>query len=259
MKSNNKAITSLQALALIAVIVIVIVIAAVVVGSSPATTTPEQPVTVYLDSVDQAVNFTEPQTLNWGAVQAGNTYTKNLTVISKTDQVLTLKLYTTEPAGTQQTWAKNNTALAPSGITQATLVLILSDTAETGAYTWRLLAVNGTVQPTPSPEATSTPAPTPTPTPEPNTLQYTIACDAGIKNVTITVNSKTPFTILADSLPKTILFTVGDKIKFQAALEDDYTWLYWEFADGTSPSAENPLTVTRAGNFTIMATTTFSQ
>lgn len=241
---------STQSTIIIVVVIAIVVAAGVIIGMGSTPPAADNAVAVYIDGTKQSGNYSEAQTLDWGTVAAGNTYTKNFTVVNNAEQSLMLKLYTAEPTGTSQAWAKNLTTIAPTDKAEATLVLTLSENPTSGKYTWRLLAVNGT-SPTPTP--TTSASPTPSPTPTPNALQFTIEADLGCKNITVTKNSEDPFFILGGQLPKTYLFTNGDKFKFQIALESDYIWNGWDFNDGTTNNMNNPVTVTKTGNYTITA------
>jgi hypothetical protein len=246
--NKNGLAPAVSAIIVIVIVVVASVIAAYALGGGMAPPASGQAVTVYIDGVKQGGNYSEAQALTWGSVAAGMTYTKNFTVVNNDVQPLTLKLYTAEPTGATQSWAKNLTTVAASDKAESSLVLSLAETVSSGKYTWRLLAVNGTA-PTPTPTASVNPTPTPTPTP--NTLQFTITQADGVKNITITYNSETPFVILGSQLPKTYLFTTGDKIKFNIALEADYIWNGWDFNDGTHINMNNPVIVTKTGNFTL--------
>ena len=245
MMKNNKALTALQGIIILVVIVVAFVIAGVLL-SAPATV--ENDVKVYIDTVEQKVNYTAPQTLDWGTITAPNTYTRNFTVVNAGTQNYTIILVTTEPYGTTQTWSYNNTLLAPNTYAASNLVYTLSAGAVTGSTTWRLLATNMTMP-------TATPTPNPSATPTPNSLSFTIDADNGLTNITITKNSGTPFTLLPEQLPKTYLITEGDSLKFQAYYDSEYyTWNGWEFDDGTMPTMNNPLILSNMqGNFTVTA------
>jgi len=250
LKMNRKAVTSLQAVLLIIVIIGVIAAVAFSLGSAP--TSVNSDITVYIDTAKQSGNISEPQTLTWSNVQAGNTYTKNFTVTNTGSAVYNLLLLTTEPAGTTQTWPCNNTQISPSTYSEGTLTLTLSATPQAGSYTWMLLATNSTT--------TITPTPNPSATPIPNSLGFTIQASTGVQNITITRNSQPSFTLLPTDLPKTYTFTPGDNLKFLCGIDQYFTWNGWEFNDGSMPHMNNPIILVNAsGNFTIKATTIMTQ
>lgn len=256
---NTRAVTTAQIAVIVIILVVVGSIAAVSL-SSPPQAAATQPITVFIEETEITANYSEPITLGWGSVVAGNTYTKNFTVKSNANQALTLKLYTTEPAGTALSWSKNGTQILAGAVVKSTLVYTLSESAMTGTCTWRLTAVNGTtVEPTPTPTTTPTPTaspePTPTPTPIPLSLEFTIDGDVGVKNMTVTVNDAQAFTILPDALPKTYSFNSGDEFAFKANLKAGYTWNGWEPGDGGLPIMTNPYLTTKTGNFTLTAQT----
>ena len=260
MKKSVKAASNVLWVILLIVVVAVSIGGAFMLGGG-APAVAEQPVTVYIDKVKQEGNYTVASKLDWGTISAGNTYTKNFTVVNNQQQSLTLKLYATAPSTATVTWAKNGTTVPSGDKAEATLVLSLSDTYTTGSFTWRLLAVNGTSTPTPTPTATGA-TPTPKPTPVPNNLQFTIDGDSGVKNITITRNSQTPFVIIMDDLPQTYLYTAGDTLKFQVAIQPDFMFNGWQFGDGSLPENTNPLIITDKtvphntnGNFTLTANT----
>jgi hypothetical protein len=77
---NNKAVSTPLVLIILAVIVIAVLAAAFSMGTAPSSNVSD--VTVYIDTIEQTGNYTEPQTLTWANSQAGNTYTKNFTLLS---------------------------------------------------------------------------------------------------------------------------------------------------------------------------------
>jgi hypothetical protein len=242
---NKKALTTVQAVLLIGIIIVVVVVAAFALGGSP--TASGNDINVYIDSVRQDVNYTTPNELMWGSVQAGNTYTRNFTVENLGTQNLTLMLLTTEPAGTSQSWMYNNSLLPPNTYAAASLVLTLSTSPAGGVYTWRLLATNST-----NPQATPTPAPSQTTTPD-ETYQFTINADTGAANINVTINTN-KLTLMPNALPKTIIYHSGDTLSFKAVALDGYIFNYWEIP-GETPSNSNPYFLASPhGNFTITAT-----
>jgi flagellin-like protein len=245
---NNKAISGLMAvLIFVAIIIVGGVAAAFMLGSPEAVNNGD--ITVYIDSKKQSVNYTSPQTLDWGNIQAGNSYTKNFTVVNTGAQTYQILLLTTEPAGTSQTWAYNNSALATNNYAAGSLTLTLSISPSTGSYTWRLLATNST-------EPLASPTPGPSSTPTPNSIQYTISADMGITSINVTRNSGLPITLLQEQLPKTYLITPGDSLKLQQNVDPDYTFNGWEFGDGTMPTIAPYIIIANIqGNFTITAQT----
>jgi hypothetical protein len=242
---NKKAISTPLVLIIIVIIAVAVVAVAFSLGSGPSTSNSD--VTVYIDSVVQTGNYSEPQSLVWGTIAAGNTYTKNFTVANTGNTAYNLMLLTGEPAGTTQSWAFNNTVLAPLTPSQGTLTLTLSTVPSAGAYTWRLLATNSSI-----PEVTPTPNPSASPTP--NGLSYTINAQTGTQNLTITVNTKPPFTLLFNELPQTYTFTAGDNLKFEVGTDQYFLFNGWQFSDGTMPNMNNPLIMTNIqGNFSLTA------
>lgn len=237
---NNKGLNwTLVALIIIAILVI----AAVVVGISMSGSAPavgEQPVTVYINGEKQTGNYTQKQVLIWESAAEGWSYQKNFTVVNNLEQALTIQLLTTSPSGTNLTWTYNNTAIEPEGFAGANLAV---DSYKSGTYTWRLLAFNGSsAMPTPTPSAT--PGASPSPTPTPNALNFTVDAELGVKNITITVNNKTPVTEIFNNLPVTYTFTSGDTLKFEVSLDEGYLLKGWQFEDLGVPINENPLTLT---------------
>jgi hypothetical protein len=251
---NNKAVSTSLVVVIILVIIVALVAAAFSIGSSPAVNNSE--VKVYIDTVLQTGNYTQPQTLTWTNAQAGNTYTKNFTVVNSGAQTYNLLLLTSEPSGATQTWAFNNTIIGPASYSAATLTLTLTPSASAGTYTWRLFATNNSlIQPTPTPN--------PSATPTPNALSYTLKATAGIQNITVTFNTQLPFVVLASELSgngKTYSLTAGDNIKLQAGLDQYYTWNGWQFDDGTMPHMNNPIILANIqGNFTVSAQALMTQ
>ena len=246
---NNKALTTVQGILIIIVLVIAVIAAAFALSGAPTETAPSD-ITVFIDTVQQNVNLTQPQTLDWGAVVAGNTYTRNFTVTNTGTQGLNLLLLTTEPYGATQTWLYNNTKLEPNTYASGSLVLNLAPNANGGIYTWRLLATNNTIiQPTPTPVAT----------PEPNeTYQFTINTGTGAANINVTINTN-KITLLPASLPYTIIYHQGDAVTFRTEAITGYSFNFWEIP-GDTPTNANPFTLQNPhGNFTITATYIVSQ
>ena len=170
---------------------------------------------------------------------AGNVYTKNFTVTNIGNQNLTLMLLTTEPLGTTQTWAYNNSLLAPNTYAQGSLTLTLSTSPSTGAYTWRLLATNNTAaQPTPTPTQTAE-----TPTEKQFTLKLDPNYGMGIKNITVQINTD-KFTIMPIDFDlgntPTYSFMSGDTLSFKANAQDGYIFDSWMLNE-TIPKSSNPL------------------
>ncbi len=229
MKKSNQGISSgLKAVIIFIVIMVAIfgLVAAFSVGPAPVAS---NPVAVELEVtpgiiVPITTNYSLPQPLEWGPTTPGNTYTKNLTVTNNGAQNLTLKLFTTEPIGTMQSWAPNNTQLNPLSTVSSTLTLTLSTFVGTGSYTWRLLAVNGTVALPPEAQ--------PPEEQEPEILNFTINPNTGMQNVSFTIGLGTPITIPATALPKIFIFTSGADIIFQTVPKTssvmNYTFSYWE-------------------------------
>lgn len=241
---NRKAVTTVQAILLTVGIIVVIAIAAFALGSTPVAPA-NKDITVYIDSVKQTGNYTQPQTSNWGTISALNTYTKNYTVTNTGTQAYNLLLLTTEPAGTTQTWAFNNTVIAPSSFSAGTLTLTLSATPAGGAYTWRLIASNGSVtQPTPTPDPSATPAP----------VTYQVALSApidGMNNFNITVNAD-KFTFTSATLPNTLYYQGGSTLTFRTEAAVGYSFNYWSVNGVPTAGGINPYIVNDAvGNFTI--------
>ena len=243
---NNKA-ASWPLIALIGVILLVTVIGgAFLMGDQSGNTT--GPVTVQINQDLYNSNLTDSHVLDWGAILLGNTYTKNFSVTNNDIQDLYMQLLTTEPAGTMQTWIYNGTMIPQNSTIHSTLQLSVGTMASTGSFTWRFFATNTTIV-----EPTATPTPT---TPPQTPIEFTIKAGVGVKNITVTQNSGTPFTLLPGSLPKTYIIMSGDNLKFNVAVEVDYMFNGWEFADGSLPSVVNPLIVSNVqANFTVTATT----
>lgn len=235
-KMNNKALSTIAWIFI--VIIIVIVIVAVAISASQPATSSQTDVTVYLDTVKQNMNITQPQTLNWGNIAAGNVYTKNLTVTNTGSQNLTLMLLTTEPLGTSQTWAYNNTILPPLSYASGSLTLTLSITPSSGQYTWRLLATNNTAIIDP----TATPTPTSTSTPTPNYMLTLDLADTGLTHVNVTIGTNKITLSPSDEL-QTFSFKSGSTITVETAVTDGYAWNAYLVDDGTFNS-NNPATWT---------------
>ena len=248
MMNNKKAVAPIIYVILAVIILVVVVGAAVLLGSSPSNTTNNGDVTVYIDSIQQTGNYSSPQTLAWGNIAAGNTYTKNFTVANAGTQAYNLLLLTTEPDGNTQSWAYNNTVLNAMTYEQGTLTLTLSTTPASGAYTWRLLATNSNV-------VNPTPTINPSATPIPNGLSFTINAATGVQNITVTRNNQAPFTLLSSDMPKTYTLTAGDNLKFSVGIDQYFAFNGWQFADGSMPQMQNPIILANIqGNFTLTAT-----
>lgn len=246
MMKNNKAISPLLALIVIIVIIVVAVAVAFALGSAPAVAASD--VTVYIDSVKQDVNYTQPQTLNWGNVVAGNVYTKNFTVTNTGTQNLTLMLLTTEPLGTTQTWAYNNSLLPPSTMASGSLTLTLSTNPSPGTYTWRLLATNNTAtaQPTPTPSATATPTP--------NYMLTLDLSDTGLYRVNVTIGTN-KITLQPSDEPQTFSFKSGLTIMVETETVDGYAFNTYRIDDGTFNSNNPASWPNQKADLTITPTT----
>ena len=249
---NNKAIAAPLALIIIAIIAIAVVAVAFSMGGTPEAAS-NGDITVYIDTVQQTGNYTQPQTLQWGTISALNTYTKNFTVANTGTSQYSLLLLTTEPIGTTQSWSFNNTVIAPATVSQGTLTLTLSITPQAGAYTWRLFASNSTMpeaSPTPDPSASPTPAPTVTP----NSLTFTINADTNVASVDLVKNNASPYTI--STFPATFAYTQGDTLKFTPTYAEGYILNGWVFADGSLPVTTPILLLSNsASNFTVTVQT----
>jgi hypothetical protein len=245
MMKNTKGVTK-AIMVIIVIIIFVIVGIAAAIGASITPQTANSDVTVYIDDVKQDVNYTQPQTLDWGSTIAGNVYTKNFNVTNTGNQNLTLMLLTTEPLGTTQSWAHNNSLLPPASYAQGSLTLTLSTNPSSGAYTWRLLATNNTVaaQPTPTPATTDEPE---------ATYQFTIDAETGISNLNVTINAnKIP--LVPSNLPKTIIYHAGDVLNFKTEAIEGYEFAFWEIPGETPNNAISYTLPNPHGNFTITAT-----
>mgnify|MGYP001290537313 CR=1 FL=1 len=244
---NKKAVSTPLVLIIIVVMVIAVLAVAFSMGTAPSTNNSD--VKVYIDTVEQTGNYTDPQTLTWANSQAGNTYTKNFTAMNNGVTPYYLTLYTTEPAGTTHAWSYNNTQLAPATSAQGTLSFTLSNMPATGLYTWRLFASNSTLNPV------VTPTPTPTIAPVIN-LQFTITSEPGAENITAKINTDAIILIPGD-FPATFLYKSTDTLTFKTNAATGYTFNTW-LIDGMSPKTgvgiENTLVLTDlTGNFTIQA------
>jgi hypothetical protein len=240
---NNKAVSTPLVLIILAVIVIAVLAAAFSMGTAPSSNVSD--VTVYIDTIEQTGNYTEPQTLTWANSQAGNTYTKNFTAMNNGATPYYLTLYTTEPAGTTHAWSFNNTQLAPATSAQGTLSFTLSNMPATGLYTWRLFASNSTLNPV------ATPTPTPT-TPPVLNLQFTLTSEVGAENITVAINTD-KITLISTDLPVTYQFTSADTLTFKTNAAVGYTFNTW-LLDSTTIKSANPLVLTDlTGNFTVQA------
>lgn len=230
------------------IIIILLVAATFILGSGPAATETTAPVTVYINDEAFNTNLTEPRTIEWGAVQPGNTYTRNFTVANNQNQTLNLQLFTTEPVGNTQSWPYNNTQIQPLESLKGTLSLTLKTVAASGVYTWRLFAINGSA-PLPSPS----PTPTATPTAEDNTIfQFTVTADAGYQNITVSINTD-KITLVMGDLPSTFTCKASDTLTFKTEASEGYIFNTW-LLDESTPKSSNPLVLTAlSGNFTIRA------
>jgi hypothetical protein len=235
---------NMKAIFLIILIVVVIVGGALWAGSAPPDIKTESPVTVYIDDAKFDSNLTDAHALNWGTVSPGNTYTRNFTVVNNQNQPLTLQLFTTEPIGTTQAWAYNNTAINALDTIKGTLSLTLNTIAATGTYTWRLFAINGSM-------------PTVTPTPNPSTapasdIEFTVTAEAGVQNVTISINTD-KITLIVGDFPATFLCKSTDTLTFRTYPDAGYEFNSW-LINGITPKSSNPYIMAEIpGNFTIQA------
>ncbi len=221
-------------------------------GSPAQQPTTTRPVTVYIEGVQQQGNYTTHRNIDWGTVQPGNTYTKNFTVKSNSNQMLLLRMYTEQPEGYTQSWAKNGTILSAGATMGSTLVLTLADFASTGTCTWALFASNSTMI-TPSPSPTGTPSTSPTPTPAPLVLECTVDAEPGAENITVTNDSGQKITKQATDLPFTFIFTQGDTLMFHANAREGYEFNAWVLSDTTWYDDAELILTNRRANFTITA------
>lgn len=228
---NNKALTKIATIFLIFIIVIVVGVA-VAIGSNVQPTS-NNLLDVYIDDTKFVGNITATNQLDWGAVSAGNSYTKNFTVFNPTQQTYTLLLLTGEPSGTTQAWSLNNTQLPAMSTASATLTLTLSTTPSLGTYNWRLLATNSSLTPTASP----------TPATIPNYM-FTINDDGeGILNTQVQIGTENFVLTPGDVLPRTFSFKSGTTIIVTTAALDGYVFNVYLLGDGTIKSS-NPATFT---------------
>jgi archaellin len=240
---NNKAISK-PIIVIIIIAVIIVAAVAAAIGSNISAPTENQ-LKVYIDNVEFTGNQTAINTLDWGPVQPGFTYTKNFTVVNNGNQNLTLLLLTTEPLGTTQTWPYNGSMLPPSFSAQGSLEYKLSASASSGACTWRLIASNNTA-----------PAPTPTPTATSSVGEVcyvTIEAEQGMQQINLTINTD-KITLTPSHMPKTVAYTSGSTLIFKTSAIEGYAFNYWEI-HGDTVKSSNPYQVVNAqGNFTIVAT-----
>lgn len=228
---NNKAITKMAAILLVFVLVIVVGVA-VAIGSNVQPTS-NNLLDVYIDDTKFVGNITATNQLDWGAVSAGNSYTKNFTVFNPTQQTYTLLLLTGEPSGTTQAWSLNNTQLPAMSTASATLTLTLSTTPSLGTYSWKLLATNSTNLPTPTPTGTTIPS-----------YMLTLNIDGeGISKVNVTLGSEKFVLTPGDVLPRTYSFKSGTTITIETTAAEGYTFNTYLLGDGTIKSS-NPATWT---------------
>lgn len=228
---NNKGITKIATILLIFIIVIVVGVA-VAIGSNVQPTS-NNLLDVYIDDTKFVGNITATNQLDWGAVSAGNSYTKNFTVFNPTQQTYTLLLLTGEPSGTTQAWSLNNTQLPAMSTASATLTLTLSTTPSLGTYNWRLLATNSSLTPTASP----TPATIPS-------YMLTLNIDGeGISKVNVTLGSEKFVLTPGDVLPRTYSFKSGTTITIETTAIEGYSFNTYLLGDGTIKSS-NPATWT---------------
>ena len=247
MMKNHKAISTLAAVFILCILIASVVGLALMLGGSSPSSNPD--ITVYIDGAKQTGNYSQPQTLNWGSVSALNTYTKTFNVTNTGTQTYNLILITSEPAGSTQTWAYNNTKLNSMSYASSTLSLTLDAEPTAGPYTWKLLTSNSTAPtPTPTVNPSETPAPTntPAPTATPNNLQFTIHLQGvdtfGSFNVTIG-SAKIPL-LPSDFNPSyTLKFTSGATLIFQIEVPADYQFIRWDFSNN-NPDTHNPLSLT---------------
>lgn len=214
---NNKASARIWVILIIAVIII----AGLVIGLSVPQPTFNADLTAYIDGVTQTGNYSAPQNLDWGAIQAGMAYTKNFTIANTGLQPYTISLLTSEPFGATLTWASNNTQLAPNSIASNSLIL---PNAVAGTYTWRLFFTNSTLP-------TATPTPNPSATPTPNNLNITISADANVESISISINNQANYTITSPN-QRVIPFTAGATLKLYPAFVSGYELNGWLFANG---------------------------
>lgn len=228
---NNKGITKIATILLIFALVIVVGVA-VAIGSNVQPTS-NNLLDVYIDDTKFVGNITATNQLDWGAVSAGNSYTKNFTVFNPTQQTYTLLLLTGEPSGTTQAWSLNNTQLPAMSTASATLTLTLSTTPSLGTYNWRLLATNSTGLPTPTPTGTTIPS-----------YMLTLNIDGeGISKVNVTLGSEKFVLTPGDVLPRTYSFKSGTTITIETTAAEGYSFNTYLLGDGTIKSS-NPATWT---------------
>jgi hypothetical protein len=239
---NNKAISTPLMVIIVIVIIVIAGVAFSQLGVAPTTNTPSA-VSVYFENVEYNTNLTDAHAIDWGAVVPGNSYSKNFTVVNNDAQPLWLKLLTTEPQGTHQTWAYNNTQIAAGATNYGSLTLNLDVLAASGTYTWRLYATNGT---------SATPTPTVTMPPQQTVYSLTIVSGIGLSNINVTVGAD-KLTFTPASLPKTLNFNGDAQLAFSAEASSGYAFNFWELSDGTLHSS-NPYTISQVtGNFTVTA------
>lgn len=243
--NNNKALSSTLAVIIVVVILLVAVVGIISLGSTPEAVNSD--IKVYIDTVEQTVNITDAQTLDWGSITAGNTYTKNFTVANYGTSPYSIILLTTEPAGSSQTWSTYNNTILPAGNYAAgTLTLALSLSPSSGSYTWRLIASNSTLP-------TATPTVNPSATPTPNTIEVTVGADEYFESIAISKNNAAPY--IVTDYPFTFTCTDGDDLKFTPTFTEGYTLNGWALNDGSLPVTTATLTIVNvSGNFTVMAT-----
>jgi hypothetical protein len=224
--------------------VVILIVAVIAVGAALAYSAGSGQVattdiTVYIDGKQIKANYSEPQTLDWGAIQPLNVYTKNFTVTNNhATQNYTLVLLTAEPAGTTQTWAYNNTVLPAKSYASGTLTLTLSASPSAGQYTWRLLATNGTLT-----DPAATPTPTPEATPTPNHMLTLDLSSEGIQAVNVTIGTEKVYLTPDDTLPRTYSFKSGTTITIQTIVQEGYIFNIYLIGDG-SIKGSNPATFT---------------
>jgi hypothetical protein len=97
----------------------------------PSTATVMPKAEVYFD--DEL--FTNGQTLDWGTITRGDTWTTNLKVINTgVDSAKIVLAIENIPIGITYIWTPNLTTLVPGATAQANLEMIISDTATLGTY-----------------------------------------------------------------------------------------------------------------------------
>ena len=206
---------------------------------------PASDVVAYIDTVQQNVDITQPQPLEWGTIQTGMAYTKNFTVANIGTQTYKITLYTTEPPTATLTWEANNTILTGNSYVQSSLIL---PSAVQGTYTWKVIASNSSI-----------PTPTPAPTPIVDVVyEFTMLPPSeGMAIFNVTINGH-PYSFTPSTLPSEgmkFYYEGGDILKFATQPLEGYTLNFWYYNDNPVGGGSNPYTITNAsGNFTIKPT-----